>query len=87
MTNIKVKFNIKTGGYTCYMMVDGEPTKTEEWKTKRDAMASARQYAELIGLDPTCFVEAHDEQKAEDEYAAIYNELMQYGEHYLRKLV
>ena len=85
MTNIKVKFNDKTGGYTCYMMVDGEMTKREEWSTKRDAMASARQYAELIGLDPTCFTEP--EPQLEDEYAQIYNDLMEYGEHFLRRLV
>ena len=73
MTNIKVKFNDKTGGYTCYMMVDGEITKREEWRTRRDALASDKQYAELIGIDHTPFGDPHEDEPTDND---LYRQMM-----------
>ena len=59
MTNVKIKRN-DHGGFTLYLMVDGEITKRELWDSRRDAMVSAVQWADLLCLDASAWEENPD---------------------------
>lgn len=74
MTQVKIKSNPQ-GGYDLLLFVDNEVTKREHWDSRREAMASANQWANMLCLDQSAFEPKDSDYDGYDQFLQeLYNQ-------------